>query len=300
MSNVQQINDEQRKTSAVFDPFVLPGGQPGSGLPLVAVVVPFYRRTEALLSSLRSLAGNSAPHHVIVVDDGTEPPLELPEGVHPNVVVIRHRHNQGVTEAANTGVSHAVNAGYRYIARLDAGDRAVPLRIARQVEFLEQHPEVKLVGGYALFVDHLGTPLFTSMHPCEPGAIRRTMHRRFCIVHPSAMFRADVFSSVGLYREKYPAAEDYDLLFRIVERFPVANLPEVMVEYELTPDSISTRRRHAQMLGKLRIVADHFDWTLPESYVGILEGILTLVIPRSVTAWKRRLVASGARFLGGK
>ncbi len=257
----------------------------------VGIVVPFYGNAADLRGSLESLAAENYPHEVILVDDGNEPPVNAPQKWHPAVTVIRHASNRGITAALNSGMKHACSSGYRYIGRLDAGDHVVPGRIATQVQFLEQHPECKLVGGHAIFVTPHGKRLFRFAPPCEDARIRRQLHRRCCFLHPTVMFRADVFEKVGFYRELYPAAEDYDLFFRIAEQFPTANIPQVLLEYEVSADSISSRRRRLQVISKFRIVLAHFDARLPDSYRGVLEALIAMAIPRRLIMCARGVMA---------
>jgi glycosyltransferase involved in cell wall biosynthesis len=262
----------------------------------VAVLIPFYGvRTDGLRKSLQSLAEGTYCHDVILVDDGNKEPVVVPAEWHPRVTVIRQRTNTGITEAMNTGLRHILEAGYEYIGRLDAGDRSVACRIEKQVAFLDRSPDCKLVGGQALFVDERGKALFKFSPPGDPLLIRRMLHRRCSFLHPTVMFRADVFREVGFYREKYKACEDYDLFFRIAERFPTANIPEVLLEYEVSPDAISTRRRRVQLVSKFRIIVAHFDANLLESYLGLVETAIGVMLPRSIVG---RLRAMHAQFAG--
>lgn len=250
----------------------------------LAVLIPSYGRIESLRKSLLSLAQETLNHDVVVVDDGNPQPLAIPRDWHPRVTVLRHERNRGITAALNTGLEYTLRHGYRYIARLDAGDYNVRGRLEKQVAFLESAPECKLVGGHAVFIDESGRRLFPYTPPCTPEEIRRALHRKCCFLHPTVMFRADVFAVVGGYRDKYPAAEDYDLFFRIAERFPTANIPEMLLEYEVSSKSISSRQRRKQVISRLRIVLAHFNPLLPQSYQGVVEALISLVLPRSATA----------------
>lgn len=67
--------------------------------------------------------------------------------------IIRLAHNQGIEGALNTGLQWIRERGYEFVARLDCGDRNTPHRIARQVEFMDENPDVVLVGTRASYVD---------------------------------------------------------------------------------------------------------------------------------------------------
>jgi len=248
--------------------------------PELAVLIPFYGQVPALQETLSSLSQDTFPHDVIVVDDGNIPALEIPQERHPRVIVVKHDRNRGITEALNTGLAYALKCGYQYIARLDAGDRNIPGRLGKQVSFLERLPQCQLVGAQARFVDEEGHFLYTSEMPTEHAVIYRRLHRQSCFIHPTIMFRASVLTKVGGYRDKYPAAEDYDLFFRIAGQFPTANLEDILITYQVSAKSISSRRRRRQLFSRLRIVLEHFDARMLDSYRGLLESMIAILVPR--------------------
>ena len=56
------------------------------------------------------------------------------------------------------------------------------------------------------------------------------------------MLRADVFDAIGLFDEKLPACEDYDLWLRLSARFPVRFLPwKLIVKNGGHPDQLSQK-----------------------------------------------------------
>lgn len=247
----------------------------------LVVLIPFYGKVDALSASMESLAAETYPHDVIVVDDGNPQPVDVLQN--SRVTVLRHPRNAGITAALNTGLQFAIDQKYEFIARLDAGDLIVSGRLAKQVAFLQRNPNCKLVGGHAVFTDETGDVLFRWAPPCRSEELLRTLHRRCCFLHPTVMFRADVFRAVGLYRNDYPSAEDFDLFFRIAKRFETANVRDIVLRYEVSRASISSRRRKEQLRSKLRIVTANFNPGLIESYMGVAEATLGCILPRSVT-----------------
>ena len=91
-----------------------------------------------------------------------------------------------------------------------------------------------------------GAPLFDLTPPAEPAAIRRTMLARTCFAHPSLMLRIDAVIEAGNYRADYRAAEDLDLILRLMQRHDCANLPEFGLFYELNEGGISATKRRAR------------------------------------------------------
>jgi len=267
--------------------------------PLVAVLIPFYGEPAKLRLSLESLARDPFPHDVLIVDDGNAVPLEVPAEWHPRVTVVRQEENAGITRSLNNGLLHLLAAGYRYVARLDAGDRNVAGRLGRQAGYLEDNPACQMVGGYALITDGEQRPLYTYTAPCGYREILRALHRRCCFLHPAVMFRAAVFPQTGLYNQAFRYSEDYELFFRIASRFPVANVPQVVIEYSIHDDSLSTRKRKETLHAKMRIILAHFDPACLMSWCGVVETLAALCVSRRFSsglgAARNRLAMLGQR-----
>lgn len=259
-------------------------------MPSVALLIPVYQDQEGLEYSLQRLPIDF-PLDVIVVDDGSEPPIRAPRVCEPHrVFVIRLGENRGIEYALNAGLKWILEHGYEYVARLDAGDVALPGRFSRQVEFLEANPDYALVGCQVRFVDKDGREVFQEQFPTEYEKIRRIMHARNCFIHPAVMFRTRVLRGVGLYSTQYKAAEDYELFFRITSRHKVANLDDAAVICCVDSSGISRSKRRRQLLSRLKTMWRYFDPLVPESYLGILKTLALLFTPVQLVVAVKRLL----------
>jgi glycosyltransferase involved in cell wall biosynthesis len=170
----------------------------------------------------------------------------------PRVRVV-HQADAGLAAALNRGISLARG---RYIARQDHDDLAHPTRIAKQVAFLDTHPEYGIVGTRAeIWVGDEPSGRFHD-HPTEDEILRFELLFNNPFVHSSVMMRKAVLDHVGAYttdpRRQPP--EDYELWSRISRHYRVANLPERLTVYREVPSSMS--RAGAQpFLEKLVIIS---------------------------------------------
>jgi hypothetical protein len=151
----------------------------------------------------------------------------------------------GLIEARNTACSLARG---RYIAMMDADDVAAPNRLELQFAFMQEHPQVGLLGGATEWINASGMPLRLVQFPTEDHEIRLELANRCPFSHPAAMIRSEAFALVGGYRTKFAQAEDYDLWLRIAEHFKVANLKEVVLLYRIHPYQLTLRKRLQQTL----------------------------------------------------
>jgi glycosyltransferase involved in cell wall biosynthesis len=244
----------------------------------VAVLIPAYNCQEDLERTLASLR-EDAPLSVLVVDDGSTPPVVAPSVPGLRIEVLRLEPNGGIERALQTGCTRLIERGVRYIGRIDAGDLAAPGRFARQRAYLEQHADVGALGTWADAVSRQGELRFTLRPPTEPAAIRRRRFYRSCFVHPAMMLRAAAVAEAGNYRRAYPAAEDLDLFLRIMARYECANLAEVGLSYELNEGGISATKRRAQIVSTLRLLLRYFRPFNPYDWLGLVKIGLHLTVP---------------------
>ncbi|PRX32003.1 GT2 family glycosyltransferase [Paraburkholderia sp. BL18I3N2] len=246
----------------------------------VAVLIPAYNGQADVDLTLASFS-ESAPVHVLIVDDGSTPPIVAPAIANMKIEVLRMARNGGIERALQTGIDALAQRGFRYAARIDAGDRSVPQRLAKQRVFMELHPRVAGLGMWTQVVTREGKPLFMLTPPAEPNAIRRLRFFRSCLAHPSMMLRIDAVRAVGNYRAEYRSAEDLDLFVRLMERYDCANLPELGLYYELNEGGISATKRRRQVSSTLRLQLRYFNAANPYDWLGLAKNLLHLVTPYS-------------------
>jgi glycosyltransferase involved in cell wall biosynthesis len=260
----------------------------------VAVLMPAYNGQADVDLTLASF-DESALIHVLIVDDGSTPPIVAPSIRNMQIEVLRMPQNGGIERALQTGIDALAQRGFRYAARIDAGDRSVPQRLARQRVFMELHPRVAGLGMWTQVVTRAGEPLFMLTPPAEPNAIRRMRFMRSCLAHPSMMLRIEAVRTVGNYRAEYRSAEDLDLFVRLMERYDCANLPELGLYYELNEGGISATKRRRQIASTLRLQLRYFNAANLYDWLGLAKNLLHLLMPyRALQRIKRVMLAPRA------
>lgn len=146
----------------------------------------------------------------------------------------------------------------QYIAVMDADDLAVGDRLRWQVEFMEKHPKVGVLGGAVEFMtcsseSHAAGDGAPQIAPptLEDREIRSALLYRCPFWHPTVFLRTEAFVSAGGYRRALAGAEDYDLWLRIGERYRLANLEQVVLRYRIHPGQVSQRKLKQSTLGFL-------------------------------------------------
>ena len=265
--------------------------------PLVAVLIPVYNHPQALRATLDSLLAAELPPRLVtlVVDDGSEPPIALDAARYARLGLRLERlpKNPGIVGALNRGLELAREVKADYVARLDAGDTAHPQRLVKQLARLEEEPGLGIVASDVSFVDEGGHERFRFESPRTDTEARRRMHVNCCLIHPSVMLRLGALE--GSYSADYPAAEDYELFLRMLERSRAASLPEVLTTSVISARGISHARRRAQLRSRLRLQWRIFDALRPESYAGLALTLLFFVLPAGVVA-RLKAAAGSSRY----
>lgn len=219
-----------------------------SSVPRVSVLLPVYNAEAYVGDAVRSiLAQTFTDFEFLIIDDGSTDasPRILSDLARSDARVrLGIRANRGNIATLNELIDMARG---EYFARMDHDDIALSQRFARQVEFLDAHPEVVAAGSRALFIDDEGLPLMEVMNHYSHEQIERALMKpELGIIHPSVMMRADACRAIGGYRAEYPHAEDLDFFLRLGEVGRLQNIAEPLLQYRTHASSVSFRYREAQ------------------------------------------------------
>jgi glycosyltransferase involved in cell wall biosynthesis len=218
--------------------------------PRVSVVMPVHNAEETVEEAVRSLLQQTyADLEILVVDDGsTDRSCAVIETLRdPRIRLVRQQHG-GICLARNRGCAEAKGV---YLAVLDSDDIAQEHRIAAQVEYLDRHADVGLVGTHARFIDDDGQEWFF-MPPVDSRALRRYLLWDNPFVHSSVMFRRQVLGASGGYTPGIVANEDYRLWIQVARSWELGMIPEVLVTYRVRRASASrAANRRRALRGRL-------------------------------------------------
>jgi len=184
----------------------------------------------------------------IIIDDGStdRTPEILRTLAHQDerIKIITNQTNLGLTKSLNKAISQAQG---KFIARMDADDIAVPKRFERQIEYIETHPEVGIVGCAYEFIDESGAVIGEKHPPLTNKKIKRILIRFNPFLHSSVIMRKSVLDQVSGYDKNYYKAQDYDLWLRAAKITELANLPEILMQKRFTKNMISFKTEREQI-----------------------------------------------------
>jgi GT2 family glycosyltransferase len=268
--------------------------------PRVMALIPAYNpRAGELAQTLRSILDQTAPVDICLVDDGSTPPVQVPEFARARTRLLRLDRNGGITAALQRGVEFAEHHGYEFICRLDVGDWSYPTRVARQLAFMDAHPQTHLVGAFARVVDQRGEALFLHGVRGGPAAVAAYLRKNSPFKHSTFFMRTAPVAASGGYSMAFDGAEDYELLLRLAASGEVDCLPDTLIDYVVDPAGISERRRGRQLRKRLAAQLRHLAPFSPGAWAGVLRTLALILTPRSLalraSLWTWRRGAPAAR-----
>lgn len=259
--------------------------------------MPAYNADTFINRAVQSVADSTLPCDLYIVDDGSKNPVAHALSADLKAHVLRLDKNGGIARARNAGLREILRHSYEFVACLDADDINHPQRLAKQVDYLDRHPEVAAVGVWGRHIEETsGKTIWVNHTPASPHDVKKAMYANLAIVNSSAMIRTDAFRAVGLYSERYPAAEDYEFFKRLSAKFAIANLPEVLIDICISRQGISLKRRRRQLLDRLLIQLKYFEWAERGAWLGLLRTLLLFLVP---TTLHSKVKSSSKHFYSG-
>lgn len=223
------------------------------------LLIPYYNNYDGLVKSINSVCYPNERFEILIVDDGSDPPLKIEELQNSNpgntIQVIRLPENKGILEALNTGLKalHA-RVDFKYIARLDCGDVCHPERFTKQVKFLNENEDIALLGTWCCFIDNITGKGYLYRTKTKHNDILKEMHFKCSFIHPTVMFRRNVLDVVGYYPKEFIHAEDYAYFWQILKKMEGKILAETLVDIEYSGSSISAKNYKKQLRSRMRVV----------------------------------------------
>ncbi|MEM5427373.1 glycosyltransferase family 2 protein [Cupriavidus oxalaticus] len=243
--------------------------------PTISILLPAWNAEHTLDLALRSLLTQTfEDFEVLVLDDGsTDGTVAVAKGIaDPRVRVIEDGRRLGLARRLNVGIDMACG---RYIARMDADDVSFPERFARQVGFLDAHPDVDLVGCRAVAFrsdgEILGLLPFAGSHE----AMCARPWRGIPLPHPGWMGRREWFIRYHYGLPEVMRAEDQELLLRSHAESRFACLEEVLLGYR--QGSFNLRKT---LLARRSLLAAQLRYFVGQRQMSYALGALALTAAR--------------------
>lgn len=227
----------------------------------IAVLLPVYKndKPEYLKKSVESiLAQKNCDIHIFIGVDGPVgddlKSLLNSYATDGRVEPVWFEENRGLACVLNDLVALSKKGEYEFYARMDADDISLPGRFEKQVKYLEEHPDVDVVGGAIEEIDGEDNLRGKRVeYPLTHEDCKKFFRYRDPLAHPAVMFRARYFEKViDGYRNEYRKNQDTMLWFDgFMNECVFANLSDTVLHFRVNDDFYNRRngwKRAKQML----------------------------------------------------
>lgn len=223
--------------------------------PAISVLLSVYNADRYVSLAIESILNQTfTDFELIIVDDcSSDASWDICEKYaqqDKRIVLLRNKSNLGGCETLNVGLRIAKG---RYVARQDNDDWSYPDRLAKQLNFMEAHPDVGIVGGSMEIMDGSEKVIGKRTYNFTDSTIRKKIFRYSPFSHPLVMVRKSILDTVGYYNCEYAPADDYDLYFRIGEASQFANLSDILLKYRVVSTSLTNTRTKKMELATIKV-----------------------------------------------
>lgn len=154
-------------------------------------------------------------------------------------------HNLGLGKALNEGLKHCT---YEWVFRMDTDDICTPDRFEKQIQFIEDNPEVVLFSAQILEFNEIPADSnIVKSVPIQHDEILKFSQKRSPFNHMTVAYKKHVIEKVGGYQH-HLFMEDYNLWLRVIAAgYIVGNHPDILL-YARVGNGMYARRKGWQYI----------------------------------------------------
>ena len=217
----------------------------------LAVILPAYNAEAHLAECLDSLLNQTFQDFCILAIndasiDNISKILESYAKMDPRLRVYHFTQNQGEPSAGKLAKDILNYMNVEYVARMDADDICAPHRFEKQIQFLDNHPEIDILGSNAVIFHHERTdksPEISDLPLLDKDIKAHFSLARGHMINPSTMWRHSSIKELGLNYAQTSTAPDFHMWIQCaLNGKTFANLPEPLLFYRVHSEQESQKR----------------------------------------------------------
>lgn len=245
---------------------------------LLSVVMPTHNDAEYLRQAIDSILSQTfSQFEFIIVNDGSTDDTEeiIRSYSDSRIRYFANEVNMGNAYTRNVGMSKARG---RYIAIMDSDDISPPDRFKLQMQFLEKHPDIDILGGAVEFFDEKVS--YIKQFPSNPEYTKAFLFFKNAMFQPAVMLRREAWEKYKLaYDPARENMEDYDLWFKAaMAGAKLCSMEQVLLKYRISESQLSHtsnlegRNKMLKYFFKERLTL--FQISIPEDEFNLLHAFI--------------------------
>jgi len=224
-------------------------------MPRVSVVIPSYNHENYIVEAIQSVLDQTyQDFEIIITDDGsTDNTVNvIQKFTDPRIKLFAFETNQGASVSLNYCIKNSTG---QFISLLNSDDVWLSQKLEKQVQFLDNHPEIGAVFSYPKFIDE-NSKILTEDHfyKVQFQKINRTRFKWLnhffyhgnCLCHPSVLIRKECYDTVGLYDPRYAQLPDFEFWIRLCKQYEIYIIPEDLIKFRIRDNEANASGRRSE------------------------------------------------------
>jgi len=200
---------------------------------LVSVIVPTYNGPKYITEAIESILAQTHKNlEIIVVDDGSDVPVNQILAPYMDRITYLYKENGGKSSALNAATNY-INGDFVWV--FDDDDVALPLKLELQLKQFVANPHLSMVHTRSIdFYEQSGDIRLVHDLSTYQGDLDYNLLLKLNFIHgPTVLFKAKCLDELQGWDEDLVRAQDYDFWLRLAKKFEIAFLPIPTVRYRV-------------------------------------------------------------------
>ena len=252
--------------------------------PLVSIVIPVYNGANFLAEAIDSALAQTYPNiEIIVVNDGSNDNGETEKIAlsYSDKIKYFSQENGGVAAALNTAIAKMSG---EYFSWLSHDDLYFPNKVQAQVDALMkmERRDVVLYSDLGIFYSTPDTLRICRLPGVDPDDFRYTLTVSIPVNGCSLLIPKQAFFDCGIFDTKLRYTQDYDLWFRMAEKYKFIHIPKILVKSRSHPGQDTVKLKDAALVECNKMVIGFAQQLTPQEIMrntgsGVAAGYAVIV-----------------------
>lgn len=247
----------------------------------ISVLMPAYNCGKYIKSAIYCVLNQTyKDFEFIIIDDGsTDNTEEIIGSIKDSRIIYKKTEHKGTSAALNYGIGLC---RFDWIARIDADDLNTLNRLEKQVNFIEDNPELDIISSWSVYFKYPCKILFLLKEPLHHNEIYKYLDIHNPINQSAMLCRKSIFDKFK-FDENLNSNEDYEFLHRVRDEVKFCNMPEFLVYTRLRDNSRTLTGSRDNLFDMLHTDAfkkmldskskgDHFYWASVIAWLNYFYG----------------------------
>ena len=251
----------------------------------ITVVMPVRNGEKYIVESIKSILSQTYKNFrfLIVDDNSTDQTTNLVrEFTDSRIELVSNRYAPGRCGALNYSYELCNS---EYIANMDADDISNPERFERQISFMDNNPEIGVLGTHIVkFLNNKPSERTLIKYPLSHIDCKdQLLSRSACFANPTTLIRRSFIPRNLRFRDKFWCAEDYKYYSEISMHTKLANIPYIGLHYRIHDKNLSVVHMNEQESQSKKIQFELFRLMLKNSLDSDEMGTLKEIIEQDTS-----------------